>query len=91
MTVTKQASIIIETEEDAEIELGTNNNSAVALEIYDGASATDEYFGPYTVTPAETEQVLRTAQKIASRDITINPIPSNYGRITWDGSVLTVS
>ena len=25
------------------------------------------------------------------KNIRINPIPSNYGLITWDGSVLTVS
>ena len=51
----------------------------------------DPYEGPYEVTPTQDTQVLSTAMKMAAEDIIINPIPSNYGLITWDGSVLTVS
>ena len=49
------------------------------------------YTGPTEVTPAAEAQILSTEDTIVSTDITINPIPSNYGLITWDGSVLTVS
>ena len=49
------------------------------------------YEGPVTVTPTQETQVLQTRQTTLLTDITINPIPSNYGLITWDGSVLTVS
>jgi hypothetical protein len=35
--------------------------------------------------------VLATAEKVVTRNIVINPIPSNYGLITWNGSTLTVS
>ena len=49
------------------------------------------YEGPYTVTPSQETQTLSTERKISARDIIINPIPSCYGLITWDGSVLTVS
>ena len=49
------------------------------------------YDGPYEVTPSASEQVLETDQLCMVGDITINPIPSNYGLITWDGSSLTVS
>lgn len=49
------------------------------------------YGGPYEVTPSGETQILAAAGRIAERDIIVNPIPSNYGRITWDGSVLTVS
>lgn len=49
------------------------------------------YNGNYTVTPSLATQVLNTAGSILVQNITINPIPSNYGLITWDGSVLTVS
>ena len=49
------------------------------------------YPGPYEVTPSATEQVLETDAFYMNGNITINPIPSNYGLITWDGSVLTVS
>ena len=51
----------------------------------------DEYEGPYEFTPSDETQVVAINLKTATQDITINPIPNNYGRITWDGSVLTVS
>ena len=49
------------------------------------------YSGPYEVTPSSTEQVLETDAFYMNGNITINPIPSNYGLITWNGSTLTVS
>lgn len=49
------------------------------------------YTGETVVTPSDTEQVLATAEKVVTRNIVINPIPSNYGLITWNGSTLTVS
>lgn len=52
---------------------------------------TDPYTGPYTVTPTQSTQVLATEDLRMTQDLTINPIPSDWGHITWDGSVLTVS
>ena len=49
------------------------------------------YTGETVVTPSDTEQVLNTADRVVTRNIVINPIPSNYGLITWNGSTLTVS
>lgn len=49
------------------------------------------YTGETVVTPSTTEQVLNTAETVVARNIIINPIPSNYGLITWNGSTLTVS
>ena len=49
------------------------------------------YTGPLEVTPSQSTQVLATNGTRMDSDVTINPIPSNYGLITWDGSVLTVS
>ena len=49
------------------------------------------YTGATEITPSTTEQVLATAEKVVTRNIVINPIPSNYGLITWNGSTLTVS
>ena len=49
------------------------------------------YPGPYEVTPGDGAQTLRTQGLVAARDIVVNPIPENYGKITWNGSVLTVS
>lgn len=49
------------------------------------------YEGEYTVVPGEDAQVLPTAGKSLSQDVTVEPIPPNYGLVTWDGAVLTVS
>lgn len=51
----------------------------------------DQYTGAQTVTPSSAEQVLATDRKVVLGDIIINPIPQNYGLITWDGSTITVS
>lgn len=50
-----------------------------------------DYTGPYEVTPSEETQTLATAGKSLESNVTVNPIPSNYGLITWNGTVLTVS
>lgn len=49
------------------------------------------YEGIYEVTPGPEAVTLETAGLVMARNVTINPIPSNYGRITWNGSTLTVS
>lgn len=49
------------------------------------------YSGSYEVTPSDEAQTLGTSSRMLSRDIIINPIPSNYGLITWDGTTITVS
>lgn len=49
------------------------------------------YTGDYTVTPTNQTQILQTSELYMLDNITINPIPNNYGLITWDGAVLTVS
>lgn len=49
------------------------------------------YDGPKEITPSRGTQVLETQEKILITNIVVNPIPKNYGLITWNGSVLTVS
>lgn len=81
--------------------LGTAAGIAAALsapaelraELHAAESSTDAeiYKGDYVYTPTEKAQTVRISHMLASRDIVINPIPSNYGRITWNGSTLTVS
>ena len=51
----------------------------------------DPYTGDYTVTPSSETQVLDTRNLRMTDNITINPVPSNYGLITWNGSTITVS
>lgn len=49
------------------------------------------YSGAYEFTPSAETQTLPTAMRELTQDIVINPIPSNYGLITWNGEFLTVS
>lgn len=50
-----------------------------------------QYEGEYTFTPSEETQVAPTGAHWLAEDITIAPIPTNYGLITWDGHKITVS
>lgn len=54
-------------------------------------SGVPDYVGPYEVTPSGVAQTLATAGRRMASDVTVQPIPSNYGLVTWDGSTLTVS
>ena len=56
-----------------------------------GAIPSGDYDGPYTVTPSQQKQTLPTMNKTLDQNIVIEPMPSNYGLITWNGSTLTVS
>ena len=72
-------------EADLPITLGFNLSNEirpVTLETYDG---------PYDITPSDEQQVFSTEGKRLVQNFTIEPIPSNYGKITWNGSVITVS
>lgn len=50
-----------------------------------------EYEGSYDFTPTEDMQILNTKDKQTRENIVINPIPQNYGLITYNGSTITVS
>lgn len=59
----------------------------VAVNVWDA----DPYDGAYEWTPNTETQIIQIRHKMARDNIVINPIPSNYGRIDWNGAVLTVS
>ena len=59
--------------------------------INNGARTAPNYTGVYEVTPTQNEQVLYTQGRRMSENVVVHPIPNNYGLITWDGSILTVS
>lgn len=50
-----------------------------------------EYDGEYEFNPSSEAQTISTEGFFLSHDIIIDPIPPNYGLITWNGSTLTVS
>ena len=49
------------------------------------------YDGEYDVTPTDEVQILETRGLMMRRNVTIGAIPSNYGRVSWNGFELTVS
>ena len=49
------------------------------------------YEGSYEVIPSNEAQIIPTKNLRMTDDFTIAAIPQNYGLITWNGSILTVS
>lgn len=49
------------------------------------------YEGTYEITPTTEAQTLNTANLSMAQNIVINPIPQNYGLITYNGGFITVS
>ena len=49
------------------------------------------YEGGYSFTPSDETQVAEVKEKWLTENITIEPIPSNYGLITYNGISITVS
>ena len=56
-----------------------------------GGGTRPHYQGDTEFVPTQTTQTVHTAGLLVDTDIVIDPIPSNYGRITWNGAFLTVS
>jgi len=55
---------------------------AVTIPVYEGA---------YELTPTAETQTIPVHGFRFEQDLIIDPIPSNYGLISWDGVTLTVS
>lgn len=69
--------------------------SAVDLPVGIGAAYQmrdgEIYEGSYEFTPTQETQYAPTGGKVLLEDIKINPIPNNYGLITYNGAIITVS
>ena len=53
-------------------------------------STVPDYDGPYDFTPSSELQTIETVGFRMTDNVTINPIPNNYGRIAWNGTTLIV-
>lgn len=67
--------------------MGVSIGSPVAREYVERPA----YEGVVSVTPSADLQVLQTKDLRMTENITVNPIPQNYGLITYNGSTITVS
>lgn len=55
------------------------------------AAIVERYGGAYEFTPTNETQTISSGGLLMEHDITIQPIPNNYGLIEWNGNVLTIS
>lgn len=76
---------------NAQAEVKKISASAALNVTVSGGGDLPIYRGETEVTPTSVTQTLYTGGKTVIQNITINPIPSNYGLITWNGSYITVS
>ena len=75
---------------DGELSLELETDGELGV-VTIGHDSLPPYTGETVITPTQETQILYTENKTVYSNITINPIPHNFGLITWDGSVLTVS
>lgn len=83
--------LTVQTDETAR--LGVDAPEAVELnaETHIVVDTTAIYDGAYEWTPTDSVQLIDVENKKALGQIKINPIPQNYGLVTWNGSTLTIT
>ena len=69
----------------------SNLNVRMGLSSHIEMIRADYYDGSYDITPTQERQVFPVQYKTMAEDFIVEPIPSNYGLITWNGSYLMVS
>ena len=80
------------TEEYIVIELLEEAEEDIELSMEDeGVGEYPVYTGKYEITPSLETQTLETAYRVLTSNVVIAPIPSNYGKISYDGSTLYIT
>lgn len=83
----------IAAEDGIEFSIADNQDTAV-LRIGNPLIIRDPdppYEGPYTVTPSASRQTLATRGYAMTGNVVIEPIPQNYGLVSYNGSIITIS
>lgn len=65
-------------------------NVKIEGEVIAGAGG-EAYTGAYEATPTQATQTFATSGKVMANNFVVNPIPQNYGLITYNGFNITVS
>lgn len=76
---------------DGEMALNTLIDGEMDKVIFVETAPKPHYQGATEFIPTGEYQTIPTTGLIVDTDIIIDPIPNNYGLITWNGSTLTVS
>ena len=66
------------------------NDEVVKLKTDVTYESAHPFTGSYEYTPTDETQTISIGGKRATSNIVINPIPNNYGKVTWNGTYLTV-
>lgn len=89
-------TIVIDGDIDLLIPIDGDNNLFIPVDGESGivtkvvGQGLPTYTGATEITPSDNEQVLLTENRVVTRNIIVNPIPENYGRLLWSGDTLTV-
>lgn len=70
--------------------VAVNGDRPGVMKSISGGTAAPAYSGETVFTPSDETQVIPVLGYRMKDNITINPVPGNYGRISWNGSALTV-
>lgn len=76
---------------DGDIDLIVELDGELGIITKGAGSSYPIYHDITEVTPSEDTQTLSTDGFLMENNIIINPIPTNYGKITWDGTKIIVS
>ena len=87
MTLDESQTLYEMTVESTNEEVTLSNDTVINVSI----SRVPKWEGEYTFTPADEAIELETEGKMMEQNLVINPIPSNYGKISWNGVYLMVS
>lgn len=85
-------AIKLKVQETNNVKLNITDSDAARFKADEGIPIYPEaYTGTYEVTPTRETQILATDHLMMNDNVTINPIPPQYGLITYNGSIITVS
>ena len=84
-------NLVVDEAENVEFALDDGEEHGLDIDSKIVVVEGNPFIGPYTITPSDQTQTFQTVNQLMASNLVINPIPSNYGLITWDGSTLTVS
>ena len=81
-----QTNLKLQSDGDANVVLRIDGQSSIQYNYSD----TPEFTGEYLYTPSETEQTINIANHKAIENIVIQAIPSNWGKVSWNGAELHI-
>ena len=70
--------------------VSVHGDTAGKMKSISGGGAVPAYQGQTVFTPSASTQTVECEGYRMKDNITINAIPANYGRLSWDGHTLTV-